>query len=207
MSRRWQLFIFIVFLVLGGASLAVFLSRSQERLENRYDRIIRTAASQHQLPPSLVKAVVWRESRFIASARGRAGEIGLMQLTEVAAQEWADARRFGNFTHEQVLDPATNTQAGCYYLAKLVRRYPHTDNPYVFALADYNAGRSNVLRWMKDTGATNSSAFLARMDFPGTHEYITAILERELRYRPEFGRAYVTGAPATQRIPRPSMSK
>lgn len=151
--------------------------------------------------------MIWRESRFNANARGRAGEIGLMQLTEVAAQEWADTRRFRDFTHEQVLDPATNTQAGCYYLSKAVKRYPHTDNPYVFALADYNAGRANVLRWMKDNGATNSSAFLARMDFPGTHEYIAAILERELRYRPQFGRAYLTGAPAAQSTPRQSMSK
>lgn len=206
-NRRRQIFIIIVFIVLGGAGLVVFFIRSQHRLENRYDRVIRTAAGQHQLPPSLVKAIVWRESRFNASARGRAGEIGLMQLTEMAAQEWADTRGYRAFKHEQVLDPAINTQAGCYYLSKLLKRYPRTDNPYVFALADYNAGRANVLRWMKDAGGTNSAAFLVRMDFPGTREYIASIVRRELRYRPEFGRGHFTGAQAAQGEPRKSPSK
>jgi len=39
--------------------------------------------------PALIKAVAWRESKFDTHARGRAGEIGLMQLREEAAQEWA----------------------------------------------------------------------------------------------------------------------
>ena len=30
----------------------------------RYDRLIRIVAVEHQLDPMLVKAVVWRESRF-----------------------------------------------------------------------------------------------------------------------------------------------
>ncbi|MSU37424.1 MAG: lytic transglycosylase domain-containing protein [Pedosphaera sp.] len=207
MNRRWQIFIVIALLVLGGASLVVFLMLSKTRQENRYNGIIRTAAGQHQLPPSLVKAVVWRESRFNARARGRAGEIGLMQLTEAAAQEWADARRYRTFAHEQVLDPAMNIQAGCYYLSKLVKRYPLADNPYVFALADFNAGRANVLRWMKETEGTNSAAFFARMDFPGTREYIAAILQREPRYRREFSPGYFPDAPAAQSTPRQSKSR
>lgn len=154
--------------------------------EHRYDNIIRTAASRHRIAPELVKAVVWRESRFNPRARGRAGEIGLMQLTDVAAHEWAAAERRSSFDHEEVLDPATNADAGCYYLAKALKRYGNTDHPYVYALADYNAGRGNVLRWMKESATTNSSRFLARMDFPGTRDYVLAILDRSHRYRGDF---------------------
>ena len=51
------------------------------------------------------------------------------------------------FAHEHCFDPGTNTLAGTWYLRKLMRRYAQTDNPLPYALADYNAGRGNVLKW------------------------------------------------------------
>lgn len=160
------------------------------RYEDRFDPQIRTAAQRHRLPPALVKAVVWKESRFDPGVRGRAGEIGLMQVTEVAAQEWADALHLSGYSHEHILDPSTNLHAGSFYLSKVLRRYAATDNPLAYALADYNAGRRNVLRWMTSTNApqarTNSAQFLAAMTFPGTRQYVEQILERRRRYESQF---------------------
>ena len=90
------------------------------------------------------------------------------------------------FWHSQLLDPVKNTLAGTWYLRKLLRRYPHTDNPAVFALADYNAGRGNVLKWTKGQGATNSAVFLAQMEFSGTRHYVETVLERRAYYQPIF---------------------
>lgn len=154
--------------------------------EHRYDAQILVAARRYQLDPALVKAVVWRETFFQADARGRAGELGLMQLREPAAREWAEAERVAGFTHEHVLDPGTNTLAGAWYLAKLLKRYPKTDNPTAFALADYNAGRTHVLRWATNRAVTNSAAFLEQMTFPGTRRYIETVLARCERYQEEF---------------------
>ncbi|MCW5556490.1 MAG: lytic transglycosylase domain-containing protein, partial [Verrucomicrobiae bacterium] len=123
-------------------------------------------------------------SRFDPDARGSAGELGLMQLMEDAALEWATASRISGFAHAQALDPVTNTLAGSYYLAKLLRRYPHTDDPLPYALADYNAGRGNVLRWMQGPAATNSAAFRSAITFPGTRRYVDAIIERYRRRPP-----------------------
>lgn len=167
-----------------AVAVAVWLAR--DRRSHRYDRLILRAASAHRLPPALVKAVIWRESRFDPAARGGHGELGLMQLTEMAAQEWADSRGDAGFRHEQVLDPGTNALAGCYYLAKVSRRYGRTDNAWVYALADYNAGRGNVLRWMNGAAATNSAEFLAAMTFPSTREYIRSILARRPLYEADF---------------------
>ena len=178
----------VILLLLTGAMVIgwVWLSR----YEDRFDPQIRTAAQRHRLPPALVKAVVWKESRFDPRVRGRAGEIGLMQVTEVAAQEWADALHLSGYTHEHILDPSTNLHAGSYYLSKVLRRYSATDNPLAYALADYNAGRRNVLRWMASTNTpqarTNSAQFLAAMTFPGTRQYVEQILERRRRYEPQF---------------------
>src|SRR4051794_17757660 len=56
---------------------------------HKHDRLIRAVATEHQLDPMLVKAVVWRESRFDPQKVGTAGERGLMQVSEKAASEWA----------------------------------------------------------------------------------------------------------------------
>ena len=157
--------------------------------EHREDAVIIAAARRYGIEPALVKAVMWRESWFNPDVHGGHGELGLMQITETAANEWAEAERVKNFQPEQLLDPVTNALAGTYYLAKLLRRYPQTDNPLPYALADYNAGRGRVLQWNKGAAATNSVAFLAQMPFPGTKSYILAILKRRLHYLPEFADA------------------
>jgi len=154
--------------------------------EHQYDRAIATIARQYGLPPGLVKAVVWQESRFRAGIRGSHEEIGLMQLQPTSAQEWADARHNAAFDAEHLMNAETNLHAGCFYLSKLVRRYPRTDNPWAYALADYNAGRGNVLRWLKGPAETNTAAFLEAMTFPTTRHYVEAILNRAPHYEAEF---------------------
>ena len=57
-------------------------------MERRYNGIIRDAAAEFGVEHALIKAVIWQESRFDEKAVGQAGEIGLMQLMELAAFEW-----------------------------------------------------------------------------------------------------------------------
>ena len=183
---RWRTFIIGLLVVASGVGYLAWIWYR----DHRYDRVISDAAWEYRLPPALVKAVIWRESRFNPTARGGAGEIGLMQLREDAAQKWADDHRIRNFVHEQILDPRTNTLAGCHYLSHVLRRYTQTDNPFAFALADYNAGRGNVLRWMASTNfptaRTNTTAFLNAMTYPGTRSYILQILSRRSAYERDF---------------------
>lgn len=150
--------------------------------EHRYDKLIVAAARRYQVDPRLVKAVVWRESYFNAHAHGRAGELGLMQVRNLAAQEWAQAEHLTNFQHSACLDPATNTLAGTWYLKKLSKRYTQTDNPIPYTLADYNAGRGNILKWKHGAGETNSAAFISQIEFPTTREYVLAITAQSKNY-------------------------
>lgn len=155
-------------------------------LERSQDGPIRAAARQYGVEPALVKAIVWRESHFQPSARGAVGEIGLMQVREDAAREWAVAEKVPAFEHQHCFDPVTNTLAGTWYLNKLLQRYSRTDDPRAYALADYNAGRGNVLKWLGGPAATNSAAFIGQIGFPGTKGYVRAVLRRYERYRPLF---------------------
>jgi soluble lytic murein transglycosylase len=180
MKRSRQLFGLGLLLVVAGAC---FFWRRQTWLEHSQDGPIFAAARRYGVEPALVKAVVWRESRFNPNTRGRAQEVGLMQLQEDAAQEWADAEHISHFEHEHCFNPATNTLAGAWYLRKLLRRYARTDNPMTYALADYNAGRGNVLKWNSGGAATNSDIFLQQIGFPGTRAYVQEVLRRYERYR------------------------
>jgi soluble lytic murein transglycosylase len=184
MSRKRHIRIAILLLgLLAAAGLRVWWLG---RLERSQDVPIRVAAQRYGVDPALVKAIVWRESRFNPRVRGSAQEIGLMQIREDAAREWADAEHITTFDHEHCVDPVTNTLAGTWYLRKMLRRYNSTDNPIPFALADYNAGRGNVLKWMTNSAATNSAAFLDQIAFPGTKAYVLAVEQRYQRYRNRF---------------------
>lgn len=160
----------------------------KEEKQGRFDRDILYAAERYSLDPALVKAVIWQESKFQPEARGAAGEIGLMQVREDAAWEWAEKEGIYPFDHEQITDPRKNILAGTFYLSKVMKRYRKTDNPVPYALADYNAGRTHVLRWKKGAAETNSAAFLEQMDFPSTRQYALNVMERYRYYRERFNR-------------------
>ena len=183
-QRRWlRIVIALAFI----AFLLQWLYRWQR--ERRYDPIIIAAARRYAIDPALIKAVIWRESRFNPKARGRVGELGLMQVRDAAGQEWAAAENKIGFSEHHLADPDTNIYAGSWYLAHLLKRYRAVDDPVPYALADYNAGRANVLRWMQAGAKTNSAQLLARMDFPATRQYIESIRQRCKRYQPAFRRA------------------
>jgi soluble lytic murein transglycosylase len=183
MNRR--IIIAIALLLLLAAAIGYW--RWYEWRDHSQDVPILAAARRYAVDPALVKAIVWRESRFNPAARGSRGEIGLMQIIpSAAAKDWAAAERLAPLPTNSLLNPATNTLVGAWYLEKLLKRYVHTDNPLPYAIADYNAGRGNALKWQHGSAATNSAAFLAQINFPGTKSYVRSVLRRYEHYRPIF---------------------
>ncbi|MEY2541655.1 MAG: soluble lytic murein transglycosylase [Verrucomicrobiota bacterium] len=146
----------------------------------QYDRLIKSVANEHHLDPMLVKAVVWRESRFDPQKYGTAGERGLMQVSEKAANEWAHENKIDNFRVEELFDPTRNLEAGCWYLERAIDHWEQQPDPLPFALAEYNAGASRVQRWAGGEGSSGMSAgeFLSHINFRGTRNYVESILDR-----------------------------
>ena len=83
--------------VRSGDPLYTFYEWMSPARFQQYDRLIRSVALEHHLDPMLVKAVVWRESRFDPKKHGSHGERGLMQVTEKAANEWARENKVAGF--------------------------------------------------------------------------------------------------------------
>ena len=150
----------------------------------QYDQLIHAVAAANELDPMLVKAVVWRESRFDPQKLGGAGERGLMQVSEIAARDWAKENRVENFRVEELFDPKTNLEAGTWYLHRAMEHWQKARDPVPFALAEYNAGASRAQRWAGGNGAPISAvAFQGNIDFPGTKKYVGSILERYRFYQ------------------------
>ncbi len=191
LQMRFFLKVIICCLLAGAAGTAYLALRSGDTAYTlhewlspgrfqQHDALIRAAAAQHGLDPMLVKAVVWRESRFDPQKFGSAGERGLMQVTERAASEWAKETRVENFRVEELFDPKVNLQAGSWYLARAMQHWKMQADPIPFALAGYNAGASRAQRWAggDDAGAISASEFRSNIDFPGTRNYVDTVMAR-----------------------------
>jgi soluble lytic murein transglycosylase len=149
----------------------------------RFDSLIVKVAREYDLDPRLIKAVVWRESRFQADMTGRNGERGLMQVSEIAARDWAAAKGIRELRPEQMLTPELNLEIGTWYLSKAVQRWNSQDNAVPFALAEYNAGKSRVDRWVRTAQKrkgqpVTAETFQDSIDFPSTARYVRTILAR-----------------------------
>lgn len=190
-------------IVLGAVAVVVFWKAAEdpeyqvqaivfaERF-GRYDDLIIEASKRYSVPPELIKAVIWRESRFHPDKTGQHGERGLMQITEGAASDWARVEKIEGFVPTNLFDPKVNIVAGTWYLKKALDHWAAKDDPVPFALAEYNAGRTRVKRWVNDSGRGETAGaddLQTAMDFPATKSYIAAIIARQDFYkrRSEFG--------------------
>jgi soluble lytic murein transglycosylase len=171
--------------VKSGDPLYAFYEWMSPARFHQYDRLIRSVALEHQLDPMLVKAVVWRESRFDPKKRGTHGERGLMQVSELAANEWALENKIAGFNPDRLFDPKTNLEAGAWYLHRAMEHWSHQSDPTAFALAEYNAGASRAQRWSGRRGVVEipEREFLQKVDFPATRRYVESIIDRYKFYQ------------------------
>ena len=169
--------------ILALAALVVFRDPVRDLWvdDTRYAEEIRDAAARHGLPPELVRALIFRESRFDPNARGKAGEVGLMQvLPSGAAAEWARVNRRRTPTVRELTDVRINLEIGCFYLARGMRRWRAYKGRTALALCQYNAGERRAAKWCPEDPA--DAEILPRITIRSTREYVRAILVRYWRY-------------------------
>jgi soluble lytic murein transglycosylase len=147
--------------------------------------IVDPSAQYYGIPPHLLASVIWQETRFRSGQRGKAGEIGLMQIMPASALEWAKAQKINPFRLDDMFDPTTNTMAGAWYLRRAMSRWKSKPDPIPYALAEYNAGASNAQRW--DHAAKMAHIeFVDAITYPATRRYITDVIRR----RDNFGKPW-----------------
>ncbi|RBP44027.1 lytic transglycosylase domain-containing protein [Garciella nitratireducens] len=99
------------------------------------DPIFKKASEKFKLPVALLKAVAQIESNFNPRAQSGAGAQGIMQLMPATAKSLGVNNPF---------DPEENIMGGAKYLRQMLDQFDGNIN---LALAAYNAGPGNVLRY------------------------------------------------------------
>ena len=135
----------------------------------RYESIVVSHARNYDLPPTLLAAVIYTESKFDADARSAAGAVGLMQLLPETAKGIAVRTGGDGFVVSDLVDPEINVRYGSWYLRNLLNRYDDVRT----ALAAYHAGQGNVDEWRaKGVG----------IQFPETRDYVDKVLDAQRVY-------------------------
>ena len=148
--------------------------------DTKFSQEIAVAAAKHGLEPELVRALIFRESRFNPRAVGSAGECGLMQIMPGGAvKEWAAAKRVAVPSRAELFDVPMNLEIGCWYLARGMSEYSSYRHKRELALARYNAGPRRTREWLPED---KNGEVLPLIKLQSTHDYVAKIMSRYRRY-------------------------
>ena len=148
----------------------------------KHEDIIRQQAREKDLDPALIAAVIYEESKF-RDQTSSAGARGLMQITPQTARFIAQDSGGTQFTQADLATPQVNIAYGSYYLRYLMRRY---DGDEGLVPAAYNAGETNVDRWIRNAGGVDDFDVPEDIPFPETREYVEGVLKHRDEYRDHY---------------------
>ncbi len=148
----------------------------------RHADIIRQQAADKDLDPALIAAVIFEESHF-RDQTSHAGARGLMQITPETAAFIARDSGGTAFVQGDLATPQVNISYGAYYLRYLLRRY---GGDVTLAVAAYNAGETNVSKWVARAGGRGSFNAEDDIPFKETRDYVRDVKQRRSDYRDHY---------------------
>ena len=123
-----------------------------------FQDLIDKNASDFNLNPAFVAAVIRNESSFQPMAESSVGARGLMQLMPETAEWIAGKIKLSGYAFDRMYDPETNIRFGCWYLQYLGNLF-HGD-PVCVACA-YHAGQGQVTAWLSDPKLSSDGVSLS----------------------------------------------
>ncbi len=150
----------------------------------QYASTIRQQGAEKHVPPALIAAVIYAETKFDPRTSPTGAE-GLMQVEPQTALDLARRSGATAFSVADLQHPATNIAYGTYYLRELLNDFHGSK---VLALAAYNGGETNVTRWEAAARAHGHTLRIAEIPFPETRAYVAKVLSAERRYAQTYRR-------------------
>jgi soluble lytic murein transglycosylase len=100
-------------------------------------------------------------------------------------------------------NPSDNVRLGTWYLDHTHEQY---NNNSMLAVASYNAGPSNVAKWLKDKGSIDQDQFVETIPFDETKGYVKNVFGNYWNYlrlyNPEISQQLAKHAAAHPTVPR-----
>jgi soluble lytic murein transglycosylase len=147
--------------------------------------LVAAEAEANGFPPLLLLALVRQESYFRPDAESSADALGLTQVIPSTADEIAGQLGEADFTYVDLFRPNVSLRFGAHYLGSQLVLF---DGDIEAALAAYNGGPGNALRW-QEIASGDPDLFLEAINFSETRAYVELVLEHYARYRYAYGLA------------------
>jgi soluble lytic murein transglycosylase len=137
-----------------------------------YNEAVREQSATYDLDPRLFLALMRQESLFDADATSWVGARGLAQVMPETGAWIAQQLTMHDFTVDDLYRPALSIRFGSYYLSE---RIANMNGSAHGALAAYNGGLGNAMRWAGGETVADPDLFVETIDFPETKGYVQAV--------------------------------
>jgi soluble lytic murein transglycosylase len=149
-----------------------------------YAGLLVAESKARALDPLLLAALIRQESLFEPVAESYAGARGLGQVMPATGEGIARSLEMEDFVLDDLYRPSVSVRFGAFYLAVQLDRF---DGQLLVALAAYNGGPGNVLRWLEMAG-TDLDLFVEVITATQSRLYLQRVYEQyvvyEALYRP-----------------------
>jgi soluble lytic murein transglycosylase len=143
-----------------------------------YADLLSAEASARNLDPLLLAALIRQESLFEPIAESSAGARGLGQVMPATGTGIANSLGLEDFELDDLYRPHISVLFGAFYLKVQMDRF---DNHVLVALAAYNGGPGNTLRWIEE-GGEDLDFFVEVITATQSRLYLQRVYEQYLIY-------------------------
>ncbi|WP_242347071.1 lytic transglycosylase domain-containing protein, partial [Anaeromyxobacter terrae] len=137
-----------------------------------YPELVPVRARAVGVDPSLLLAVMRRESGFRPGIRSGAGAEGLLQLRPATAERVAALLGLPGGLGARLAEPEVNITLGAHYLGLLLARFRDP----ALAVAAYNAGPGPAAEWARARAGMPLDAWVESIPYRETRGYVRIVL-------------------------------
>ena len=138
-----------------------------------FDKSVQQFSQMRDLDIAWLFALTRAESAFIEDVRSPAGALGLMQVMPATGKLTAKRIGLRNYDTKKLLTENVNIRIGSAYLRQM---YDSFNKNAVLATAAYNAGPTNVKRWLPKKSCLEADVWIEQIPFTETRKYVRRIL-------------------------------
>jgi soluble lytic murein transglycosylase len=143
-----------------------------------YADLLSAEAQERGLDPLLLAALIRQESLFEPAAESYAGARGLGQVMPATGEGIARTLGMEDFQLDDLYRPHVSVKFGAFYLGVQMNRF---GDQILIALAAYNGGPGNTLRWL-ESGGEDLDLFVELITAPQSRVYLQRVYEQYLTY-------------------------
>lgn len=174
-----------IVLVLSIVFYNCVILTAQTLYPKKYSELVEKVATELQVEPILLYALIETESGFNKDAISDAGAMGLTQITPETFQ-WLQTKTKTSYGDEALFEPEISIYFGGFFLKLLIEEFENVD----VAFAAYHAGRGQVNEWLSDPRYSPDGEALEKIPFKDTANYVEKINKNIKKYNNIYDMGY-----------------